>query len=53
MCVLDGFRSELERALRGNFPGIWHLFAECLVDNGAGDIEKRGGAKGECADPAR
>jgi hypothetical protein len=53
MRVLNCFRGELERAFCGNCPGVRHLGPESPVDDGASDIEKRGGAKGKCADPAR
>jgi len=53
MRVLDGFRGELEGSFRGNIPGFRHLGAERPVDDSASDIEKRSGAKGESADPAR
>jgi hypothetical protein len=53
MRVLDGFRGELERAFCGNVPRFRHLGAERPVDDSASDIEKRSGAKGKCADPAR
>jgi len=53
MRVLDGFRGELECAFRGNFPRLRHLGAKRPVYDSAGDIKKRSGAKGKCADPAR
>jgi hypothetical protein len=53
MRVLDCFRGELKRAFRGDFAGFRHFRAERPVDDSASDIEKRSGAKGKCADPAR
>jgi hypothetical protein len=51
--VLDGFRGEMEGPFQGNIPGFRHLSAERPVDDSASDIEKRSGAKGKSADPAR
>ena len=53
MRFLNSPRRVLERAFRGNVPGIRKLAAQRPVDDRAGDIEKRSGPKGKCQNAAR
>jgi hypothetical protein len=53
MRFLNSPRRVLERAFRGDAPGVRKLTPECSVDDRAGDIEKRGGTKGKCQNATR
>jgi hypothetical protein len=53
MRFLNRPRRVLERAFRGNVPGIGKLTPQRPVDNRTGDIEKRSGAEGKCQNAAR
>jgi hypothetical protein len=50
---LNSPRRVLERAFRGNVPGVRKLTPERPVDDRAGDIEKRRSTEGKCKNATR